>query len=35
MNAIFQSGLHEFLAEFIARNNHLASEISATYHFAD
>jgi uncharacterized alpha-E superfamily protein len=35
MNAIFQSGLHEFLAEFIARNNHLGSEISATYHFAD
>ena len=35
MNAIFQSGLHEFLAEFIARNNRLASEISATYHFTD
>src|SRR5215467_13470557 len=34
MNTIFQSGLHEFLAEFIARNNHLGSEISATYHFA-
>ena len=25
MNAIFQSGLHEFLAEFIARNNRLGS----------
>ena len=35
MNAIFQSGLHEFLAEFIARNNRLGSEISATYHFTD
>ena len=35
MNTIFQSGLHEFLAEFIARNNRLASEISAAYHFAD
>lgn len=35
MNAIFQSGLHEFLSEFIARNNQLASEISTTYHFTD
>ena len=35
MNAIFQSGLHEFLGEFIARNNRLGSEISATYHFTD
>lgn len=35
MNTIFQSGLHEFLAEFIARNNRLGSEISTTYHFAD
>jgi uncharacterized alpha-E superfamily protein len=35
MNSIFQSGLHEFLGEFIARNNRLGSEISATYHFAD
>ena len=35
MSAIFQSGLHEFLAEFIARNNRLGSEISTTYHFAD
>jgi uncharacterized alpha-E superfamily protein len=35
MNAIFQSGLHEFLAEFIARNNRLASEVSSTYHFTD
>jgi len=35
MNAIFQSGLHEFLAEFIARNNRPGSEISSTYHFTD
>jgi uncharacterized alpha-E superfamily protein len=35
MNAIFQSGLHEFLAEFIARNNRLGSEISSTYHFVE
>ena len=35
MNTIFQSGLHEFLADFIARNNRLGSEVSSTYHFAD
>ena len=35
MDAIFQSGLHEFLGEFITRNNRLGSEISTTYHFAD
>ena len=35
MSAIFQSGLHEFLAGFIARNNRLGSEISTTYHFTD
>ena len=35
MNAIFQSGLHEFLADFIARNNRLGTEISTTYHFTD
>jgi uncharacterized alpha-E superfamily protein len=35
METIFQSGLHEFLANFIARNNQLGSEISATYHFTD
>jgi uncharacterized alpha-E superfamily protein len=35
MTAIFQSGLHEFLSAFIARNNSLASEISKTYHFSD
>ena len=35
MNAIFQSGLHEFLTDFIARNNRLGSLISSAYHFAD
>ena len=35
MSAIFQSGLHEFLAEFIARNNRLGIVISSTYHFTD
>jgi uncharacterized alpha-E superfamily protein len=35
MNAIFQSGLHEFLADFIGRNNGLGSEISAASHFTD
>src|SRR5262245_4558338 len=35
MSAIFQSGLHEFLAEFIARNNRLGNQISSTYHFTD
>ena len=35
MSAIFQSGLHEFLEEFIARNNRLSCEISTTYHFTD
>ncbi len=35
MDTIFQSGLHEFLADFLARNNRLACEISAAYHFTD
>ncbi len=35
MTTIFQSGLHEFLADFIARNSQLGSEISAAYHFSD
>jgi uncharacterized alpha-E superfamily protein len=35
MHAIFQSGLHEFLAEFIAGNHRLASAISLAYHFSD
>ena len=32
---IFQSGLHEFVQDFIARNNKLGSDISAAYHFSD
>jgi uncharacterized alpha-E superfamily protein len=35
MEAIFQSGLHQFLNDFIARNNRLGCEISAAYHFTD
>jgi uncharacterized alpha-E superfamily protein len=35
MNSIFQAGLHEFLLDFIARNNRLGTEISAAYHFVD
>ena len=30
---IFQSGLHEFVEDFILRNNKLGSEISQAYHF--
>lgn len=33
MDEIFQGGLHEFLSDFIARNNRLAMEISEAYHF--
>ena len=33
IDTIFQSGLHEFLLEFIARNNRVAQEISDAYHF--
>jgi uncharacterized alpha-E superfamily protein len=33
IDTIFQSGLHEFLIEFIARNNRVAHEISEAYHF--
>jgi uncharacterized alpha-E superfamily protein len=33
INRIFQSGLHEFLEDFIARNNRLGSEIAEAYHF--
>jgi len=33
IDRIFQSGLHEFLEEFIARNNRLGSEIAEAYHF--
>lgn len=33
IDAIFQSGLHEFLLDFIARNNRVGQEISDAYHF--
>ncbi len=32
---IFQFGLHEFVQDFIARNNKLGAEISQAYHFVD
>jgi uncharacterized alpha-E superfamily protein len=32
---IFQSGLHEFVQDFIARNNKLGREIAQAYHFVD
>lgn len=35
IEAIFQSGLHEFVQGFIARNNKLGTEISSAYHFID
>ncbi|MXN66651.1 alpha-E domain-containing protein [Stappia sp. GBMRC 2046] len=34
MEEIFQSGLHEFLTDFIARNNGLSHQLSADYNFA-
>ena len=33
IDTIFQSGLHEFLSDFIARNNRVGQEISEAYHF--
>jgi uncharacterized alpha-E superfamily protein len=33
IDTIFQSGLHEFLLDFISRNNRVAQEISEAYHF--
>jgi uncharacterized alpha-E superfamily protein len=33
IDTIFQSGLHEFLLDFITRNNRVAHEISEAYHF--
>ncbi|MBA2124728.1 hypothetical protein DLM45_00600 [Hyphomicrobium methylovorum] len=35
IESIFQSGLHEFIQDFIARNNKLGNEISSAYHFSD
>jgi uncharacterized alpha-E superfamily protein len=33
IDTIFQSGLHEFLLEFLSRNNQVGHEISDAYHF--
>jgi len=33
INAVFQSGLHEFLVDFIGSNNRLGREIAEAYHF--
>lgn len=33
IDTIFDSGLHEFLLDFVARNNRLAAEVSENYHF--
>ncbi len=33
ISAIFDMGLHEFLTEFITRNNRLGNEIAETYNF--
>lgn len=35
INRVFQSGLHEFVQDFICRNNKLGLEISSAYHFTD
>ena len=32
---IFQTGLHEFVQDFISRNNKLGSDISRSYHFTE
>lgn len=33
INEIIQSGLHEYLADFISRNNKVGQEVSDAYHF--
>ena len=33
MKKIFQNGLHEFLSDFIDRNNRLTAEIASAYNF--
>jgi len=33
MDSIFQQGLHEFLTDFVARNNRVTEALSADYHF--
>ena len=34
LDQIFREGLHEYLRDFIARNNTLASTIATDYNFA-
>jgi len=33
METIFSHGLHEFLTEFIARNNRVSASLSESYNF--
>lgn len=33
ISSVFNAGLHEFLLDFVARNNRLGKEISEAYHF--
>ena len=33
MEHIFQNGLHEFLADFMLKNNALSTSIAKTYNF--
>ena len=33
IDKIFQSGLHEFIEDFIVRNNRFGSEVAEAYHF--
>jgi uncharacterized alpha-E superfamily protein len=33
IDKIFQSGLHEFIEDFIVRNNRLGAEVAEAYHF--
>lgn len=35
ISTIIQGGLHEFLLDFVARNNRLGEEIARAYHFTD
>ncbi|MFN3869488.1 MAG: alpha-E domain-containing protein, partial [Hyphomicrobiaceae bacterium] len=35
VGAIFQSGLHEFLIDFLGRHNRLGNEIASAYNFTD
>ena len=33
IDRIFQSGLHEFIGDFIVRNNRLGNQVAEAYHF--